>query len=310
MARKKAAPLPRGTITKANRAKLDRARATAPAMPTGQLASITYDYERVTPERATEWLEGKVANRNIVDDHVHRLARDMVGGAWQRNGETIKFTADGRLIDGQHRLWAVVTAGVAIWFDVARGVSEAAMLTVDTNRRRTFANHLQIATPGSGVSTAIVSAAVRIWHWYDKMVALDAPTLGFRGNEGSHAELAFTLSQHPSVLDAAVMAKRSKGTVVRQQGKLAFILSGAIDANRDRAAEWFNDVNTGADLSTDSPAYRLRERLLSTQARGVKLDNIEYIALLMKSWVLYYHHRPCGVLRWLPTEGFPRFPGR
>ena len=64
----------------------------------------------VTPDMAVKWLdETNTNNRQVREDHVSRLAADMLTGKWQgRNGEAIRFDTTGRLVDGQHRLWACV----------------------------------------------------------------------------------------------------------------------------------------------------------------------------------------------------------
>ena len=81
----------------------------------------------VTPALALEWLEKMGANRSVAQRYVEAFARDMRAGEWTLNGETIKFDVQGRLVDGQHRLWAVVQADVTVEMDVARDVPEAAM---------------------------------------------------------------------------------------------------------------------------------------------------------------------------------------
>jgi predicted nucleic acid-binding Zn ribbon protein len=70
-------------------------------------ASIVY----VTPEMAERWLGHNKVNRNLRNRRVDQFARDMRSGRWQLTGEAIKFGKSGNLIDGQHRLWAVIESG-------------------------------------------------------------------------------------------------------------------------------------------------------------------------------------------------------
>lgn len=73
-------------------------------------AKITAKVETITPEIAKTMLGENVNNRRISRDNVNLFAREIRNGEWRFNGEAIKFGKDGRLLDGQHRLLAVIAA--------------------------------------------------------------------------------------------------------------------------------------------------------------------------------------------------------
>lgn len=64
--------------------------------------------EIITPETAKSWLLKNVHNRPLRDGLVTTYATDMANEQWQSNGESIKFSSEGELLDGQHRLAAVI----------------------------------------------------------------------------------------------------------------------------------------------------------------------------------------------------------
>ncbi|MEI8064585.1 MAG: hypothetical protein WCH84_11045, partial [Verrucomicrobiota bacterium] len=64
----------------------------------------------VTPALAWQWLKNNYGNRTIKDDMVVAYARDMVNGVWAATHQGLAFDVDERLIDGQHRLKAVIMA--------------------------------------------------------------------------------------------------------------------------------------------------------------------------------------------------------
>lgn len=70
--------------------------------------------EIITPGFAKQLLELNPTNRPLSDHTVQRYARDMRGGRWQPNGQGIILTADGKLLDGQHRLAAIISSGETI----------------------------------------------------------------------------------------------------------------------------------------------------------------------------------------------------
>jgi hypothetical protein len=99
--------------------------------------------ETITPTKAKKILaETNVDNRSMRRTVVERYARDMANGNWRLTSDPIKFDADGRLIDGQHRLQACVEAGKSFKTAVAYGVEVIAKEAMDTGLRRTFADVL------------------------------------------------------------------------------------------------------------------------------------------------------------------------
>ena len=110
-------------------------------------------YELVTPELAREWLATGVWNRTVSRDTVRAYVREMVAGQWLRTHQGIAMDEMGRLIDGQHRLLAVIMAGIPVELMVTRGLATAegcapgagVMDVIDRGRGRSVGNQLQLA---------------------------------------------------------------------------------------------------------------------------------------------------------------------
>src|SRR5690606_5321337 len=64
----------------------------------------------LTPDTAVRLLERNTLNRPLSDQHVKRIASQISAGKWRFNGDTIKLSECGDVLDGQHRLWAVIEA--------------------------------------------------------------------------------------------------------------------------------------------------------------------------------------------------------
>lgn len=85
--------------------------------------------ETITPEMAQEYLKFNTENyRSLNKLRVISYSNDMKAGKWQLNGEAIKFDTEGKLIDGQHRLQAIVRANVPVKMLVIRGIQEGVNL--------------------------------------------------------------------------------------------------------------------------------------------------------------------------------------
>jgi hypothetical protein len=107
----------------------------------------------VTPEKALQWLEGNTHNRPINEAHVKRLARDIQAGRWRLTHQGIAFDTDGLLVDGQHRLWAVVEAGMPITTRVFFNEPPENRQVLDSGQRRSNLDILNITGQVGEVTT-------------------------------------------------------------------------------------------------------------------------------------------------------------
>jgi hypothetical protein len=68
----------------------------------------------------------------------------MRRGDWQANGATVVIDSQGRMIDGRHRMLAVIEADMPIDFLVVTGIDSQAQLVIDTGKSRSLEDHLHI----------------------------------------------------------------------------------------------------------------------------------------------------------------------
>lgn len=116
------------------------------------------ELRKVTPEWASEILKrhderivtGKYRQRPLNERDVAKYATDMKAGNWGVTGQGISFDEDGNLIDGQHRLAAVMRSGVTIemvviW-DLESHVSKQVRTidVIDIGKKRQVAQQLRI----------------------------------------------------------------------------------------------------------------------------------------------------------------------
>ncbi len=94
--------------------------------------SRRYEYVMVTPEAAVHWLNEVPHARELNHARVHRYANDMNRNEWLDNGDTIKIGTDGLLVNGHHRLKAVVLLGRPVPLGFIYGIDPATKLTLDT----------------------------------------------------------------------------------------------------------------------------------------------------------------------------------
>ena len=95
----------------------------------------------VTPEMAARWLERNQSNRRVRSGVVKKYAAAMNRGEWELTHQGIAIDVDGNLVDGQHRLLAVVMSQLSIKMCVAFGVSPNTFGVLDQGAKRNLNDH-------------------------------------------------------------------------------------------------------------------------------------------------------------------------
>ena len=97
-------------------------------------------WEYVNPAIATEYLEKSAGNRKERPDKISEMAEDMTAGRWFQNPHGIQFNTAGQLMDGHHRLKAVIHAGVTVRMMVFRDVPPEVGKVIDHGTPRSLAD--------------------------------------------------------------------------------------------------------------------------------------------------------------------------
>ena len=90
------------------------------------------EFETITPEKAEQYLGKNTGNRSYKTAKIAAYARDIASGSFVVTGEAIKFDWTGRLIDGQNRLAAIISAGAPITTLVVRGLDPGSQMYLDS----------------------------------------------------------------------------------------------------------------------------------------------------------------------------------
>lgn len=113
--------------------------------------------ETITPEIAAEYLKHNESNRSLRQSDVEKYARDMANGAWELTPEVIAIGENGNLKNGQHRLNAVIKAGIPVNFIVAYDVPDSVTI-FDRGVLRTSSDVLRMNGVSVSASTTMADA--------------------------------------------------------------------------------------------------------------------------------------------------------
>jgi hypothetical protein len=259
---------------------------------------VKTEWVKITPKMATDWLEANTNNRPVSDRRVSKYAADMKAGHWKRNAETIKFGKSGKLLDGQHRLFACMEAGAPFWSLVAWGVDDDTFDTIDTGAGRTPGDILGIM----GETNAHALAAAARWQ-----LMFEEGTIKANGKGVSPHQIREVFERHPALRDCVAPARVA--TKLIQPGLAIFLYYQLSKKDADRCGEFFEQIGRGVNLTTGSPIYMLRERLIENKASKRKLRPVEVGALTVKAWNMVRRGKSAQVLSWRGSgpgsEAFP-----
>ena len=240
----------------------------------------------VTPNMASELLKSNTGNRAVSDGLVNMLARQMKVGEWALNGEPIITSGSNghvRILDGQHRLHAVVKSGISSEFLFVEGVDESNFDTIDTGRSRNAADVLSITGYSPSEARSMASAARLVMSFDSSTGRIN----NSRGQAPTNHEI-LTEVKNNSSLRAAVtraMSYPSKGRIV-PIGWMAFLVYKCREMDNDRADEYTDQVFSGANLSTQDIAYIARQRIERSMRNQVKYNVNQKAKVISRGW--YY----------------------
>lgn len=98
----------------------------------------------ITPEQAREFLRGNASNRPLRRSWVKTLRESIERGEWKLTHQGIALTTDLQLLDGQHRLHAIVEAGVTVKMNVTFDCDPGAYAVIDGGIKRTASDQLRV----------------------------------------------------------------------------------------------------------------------------------------------------------------------
>lgn len=118
----------------------------------------------VTPKLAKEYISRNSHNRTLKADKVLLYANDILEGKWKRNtAEPIKIATSGRILDGNHRLHAVVKSNLPVHFTIATGLKEDVFDVLDTGTSRSNGDVFDIAgIKNARLVPAIIQSYIRL----------------------------------------------------------------------------------------------------------------------------------------------------
>lgn len=254
-------------------------------------------WQQIDPEKAEEMLKLLESNRRLVSNHVQFLAREMAENRWKINGDTIRFSGR-RLLDGQHRLHAVIQSDMSVWFLVVEELSDETFSTIDTGRFRQAGDVLSAI--GYSKYPFLMAAACRFIWYFDHGYPLETSM------RISNEEIIQTAKKNPSVQFLGDYIANQKA--LRGSSILAAMVLIARKVGRETTLKFAEKLALGDELRADDPIRFLRDKwMMEGTHRGDRGHRAMWIAITIKTFNLWITKRRVDRVATFqnPTEKFP-----
>lgn len=243
--------------------------------------------ETITPAKAAHWLSVETNQRRLVAKHVERLAETIKAGRWDsENGETIKISTAGAVIDGQHRLQAIVEAGEPVVCLVVYGVPESSFSTIDTGRPRRHSDVLSIA---GHVNVTALASAIKFVMIYEHGVnnpSLAAISIDSQIRPTPEQVLDFAQKNSDILEDVRVGSRFNKIANTSAVAAARYVI--AQNNTAEDVDAFFDRMFSGAELSVGDPILALRNYLQSLRGRNVTRSSLVQFIAILRAW---NHHK-------------------
>ena len=216
-------------------------------------------------------LDQNTANRPVDPRHVKLLADEMRSGRWKENGETIKCGC-GKLVDGQHRLLAVIESGVTIVVWLIENLSADVFDTIDIGKRRSAADTL--AVRGEKQCKSLAAA----------LTLLDQYATGRmdRYVRYTNSEVMDLVDKYPEMRESVRICRETNGLIPPRVLTACHYLFAR--KNQSDADSFIEQLISGAAMVKGSSVYVLRSYLMTNSMRKAKVPGNYIMALLIKAW--------------------------
>lgn len=261
--------------------------------------NITATFETITPDVAQTMLDTNTHNRVVSEAYVNQYYNDLVNDRWPVNGEAIKVCEDGTLLDGQHRLLAVIKAQKPVTTLIVRGLPMSAQDTMDTGRNRTVRDALHIGgMPNASAVSAIANGLVRL----KKSNRMSE----FRFNRISNSEVQEFIRTHPNIANSATFATAFNGNPLPKSviGITHYLATFVLNLGAEY--EQFNAVmKTGLPSYEGDAAYYLREKLIRQRMSKTVFRPGDLIAMTLATFEHFVKRNPCTKIHMKTAVEFP-----
>lgn len=227
----------------------------------------------ITPQMAKRWLEHNEGNRPINHAAVNVMVKDILANQWDTSHQGIAIASDGTVVDGQHRLTAIVKANKTVKMWVQYNAIKSSH--IDAGLKRSESNRMQMGDEEMGWINQRILASINL------VIAI-FPRMNLNQTENKMR----WCKEHAEELQIANnRTKRTKIKRLNSSGVAAAYLTALLNNVPESYIAEFSEAFTSGFTRNDAEKYAI---LLRNELLGYS-ENVEG-----STWRKYVYYRACN----------------
>lgn len=255
----------------------------------GEKGELMEQQFEVPPSTAQKILDGlNSSNRSINETHTRSLVRDINNDNWvAANGSMVSFDRNGKLLDGQHRLSAIVQSNQPLRLSIKFGMPENAKKVIDTGRKRTQQDYIRMTEGADAKYKAERASVARLIYGF--IHDQERPASYCNNNKPTQSDLSAILEEYPDIMEcvSSVYATGHVGKIVIQSYPAFVAFLANRTPNADKVPQFLDLLTSGANMPATHPIHVVRNRLLTREEFRYQRNKERTIGLLIRAWNMF-----------------------
>jgi len=255
---------------------------------------MKHQVESISPSTAQSYLAKNLNNRPLNKKRVNALASAIQRGEWELNGAAIRFSDEGILLDGQHRLAAISKSGETVQSLVVYDLPAETFDTIDVGMASRTAGDV-LAMRGEKNYNALAAATRLSILWRNT----GNP---FNGNPESIPtvkQIESYVDENPSIRDHMTLVGHNGWAKKYMTFRIGVFCAHAfgisnIGQEKDR---FFSMLETGEKSQKHCPVFLLRDVLMEDKNARDRMPEKYRCALIFKAYKKLVYVEPTKNLR-------------
>jgi len=253
----------------------------------------------VTPEMAEKFLRKNKSNRIISKERVSLYSSIMLKGEWELNGEALIFDKEDNLLNGQHRLSAVIKANCNVEFLIVSGVHNSAFKTIDSGKSRNAQDVFRI--DGILNSSTVAGGVSRYLKLVRGINSIDQSKIYANiSNKDILDEYTENSELYQNLFHRSSSFYRTNHRILTKSDYIGFYRLFQTKYNTDVIDRFFDSIEQGVGI-----CGILKNRLLSDVISKRKATSAEKTAIIIKAFNHFNSGKEVKLLKYSITEKFP-----
>ncbi len=239
---------------------------------------IRTEVVEVTPRTAAEWLTLNRRNRRARTLLVSKYAADMAAGQWRMAGEPIKFDTSGNLLDGQHRLSAVMLSGATVTMLVVRGLPPESQAVMDSGSARTAGD--QLGMLGYARNPQTLAAAARLVLLWNRGYLFKST----KAQIVTNSDILAFVDANPDRTDAVEVGMRVHRRVRSGPGATCAAVFLTTRSAPAESGQFWASVRDDATFASGSPIQAMLNRFGEARRAGAAVTPAQSFSAQIRTW--------------------------